>query len=130
MQNKFIIANFLFFIKLAQSQKLVWITYKKDNTVIQILTFLLKHKLILGFFTRKKKIIIFLKYFGTLPSITSYKIFSKPTKKVLLSKKKILQLRKNNCQSFFILYNNTNFYNLQSIKISKIKASILFLKIN
>jgi ribosomal protein S8 len=127
MQNIFIIDSLLFFLKQAQNSKKLWIKFKYTKFLNKILKILFKTKLISGFFIKKSILIIFLKYINLKPIINNYIIFSKPSKKMLFLKKKILTLLKKNPQSFFFFININN---IQTLQLNKIVTSILFFKIN
>lgn len=127
MQNIFIIDSLLFFLKQAQNSKKLWIKFKYTKFLYKILKILFKTKLISGFFVKKSILIIFLKYINLQPIINNYMIFSKPSKKMLFIKKKIITLLKKNPQSFFFFININN---IQTLQLNKVITSILFFKIN
>jgi len=127
MQNIFIIDSLLFFLKQAQNSKKLWIKFKYTKFLYKILKILFKTKLISGFFVKKSILIIFLKYINLQPIINNYMIFSKPSKKMLFIKKKIITLLKKNPQSFFFFININN---IQPLQLNKVITSILFFKIN
>ena len=128
MQNIFILESLLYFLKQSQKKKQFWVKFKFTKFLFKIIKILAKSKLISGYIIQDTTIIIFLKYFNMEPLIKTYKIFSKPTKKNLLTKKEAILLKKENPQSFFFIININN---IQQLTITnKISTGILLFQIN
>lgn len=122
--------SFLYQILKAQLQFKIWITFKKNIFLQQIIFLLYNSKIILGFLYFKKFIIIFLKYKDLNPILTKYKITHKPTKKKLKSFRFLTYYKLKSPQSFFFFL-NLQFFWPESFNFTKFKSNgYLLLKIN
>lgn len=130
MNNIFIIDSFLCFLKKAQRNKQILIHYKSTKQINNLVHLFLKFGLISGYTLKNTNFTIYLKYNYTKPVITDYKIFSKPSKKIFINKKKI-QIINNSPQSFFFFINHLGVISL-SKNFNKIlpKFVFLFFRIN
>lgn len=127
MKNIFIIESLLNFLKQSQRSKKLWIKFKKTQFLIKIIKLLFESKLICGYSVKKDFILIFLKYNGIQPTISSYKVYSKPNKKILMKKQNLFLYKKKNPQSFFFIIN------IKEILIfskKKFQSGLLLFKIN
>lgn len=129
MQNIFLLESLLYFLKQSQSSKKLWVKFKKTKFSLKIIKILFKYKIISGYITKDKIIIIFLKYYHMKPAIKKYIIFSTPTKKKLLIKNYLINLKKKNPQSFFFILNKKNIQQL-IINSNNLEAGILLFQIN
>lgn len=62
-----------------------------------------------------------------VPLLKTYKIFSKPTKKLLVKKKDLISLKKKSSQSIFFILTVQQLYKLE---LTKLQSGILLFKIN
>lgn len=118
--------KFLIQLKNAYSIKNQTVLVEKNQTIEKLIPLLYSEGLIQSYSFLKKEnlIIIFLRYFVAIPAFKNLKIFSTPSKKVVLQYKDICKI--NDKQKIFFVSTNKGILGLSECKKNHIGGLLLF----
>ncbi|MGX7583000.1 30S ribosomal protein S8 [Candidatus Vidania fulgoroideorum] len=114
--------------KVLCSQKLgkLYCSFYNTNFIKRILDFLILKKFIKSYIIKCNKLIIYLKYFNNFPAINNIKYISKPSKKVYINIKEMLNIINMKYLGLHVISTNIGIIDIKEAYKKNIGGELLF----